>query len=157
MDAAARKKALETVSRVLEMARSTPPKVWAPSRDQRVKIRWTGELVARFKARRHGARTTRRSPLSLACRTTAPVPCRQLGRVISCVLLQPGQLQQGGKFGRWRPFSPRRPKRVLAPRGGLCRRAGFAGCDLSPMQRIGSIFGPLPLQCTPEGAGPRSS
>jgi hypothetical protein len=49
MDAAARKKALETVSRVIETARATPPKAWAPSPDQRVKIRWTGELIAQFR------------------------------------------------------------------------------------------------------------
>lgn len=49
LDAAGRKKALATVARVLEKTRATPPKKMAPSPDERVKVRWTDQLIARFK------------------------------------------------------------------------------------------------------------
>jgi hypothetical protein len=50
LDPASRKAAIEMVVRIAERTRQSPPPVRAPSRNERLKIRWTDELIARLKA-----------------------------------------------------------------------------------------------------------
>jgi hypothetical protein len=50
LDTAGRKEALEMVVRIAAKAQRGPVSVKSPSRDERVKVRWTDELVARLKA-----------------------------------------------------------------------------------------------------------
>src|SRR5215470_2674165 len=49
LDPAGRKSAIEMVMRIVQKAQQNPPLVKPPSRDARVKIRWTDELIARLR------------------------------------------------------------------------------------------------------------
>ena len=50
LDPAGRKTAIEMVVRIAERSRRKPPAVRPPSREERVKIRWTDDFVALLRA-----------------------------------------------------------------------------------------------------------
>jgi hypothetical protein len=72
LDPAGRKEALEMVIRISERAPRNPPPVKAPLRDERVKIRWTDEFIARLKVEAPRAK----DDFELAERLRLPPWCR---------------------------------------------------------------------------------
>jgi hypothetical protein len=72
LDPESRKAALDMVVRIAERARRSPPPARAPSRDERVKIRWTDELIARLRV--EAPKTT--NDIELAARLGLPPYCR---------------------------------------------------------------------------------
>jgi hypothetical protein len=72
LDPAGRKEALEMVVRIAAKAQRGPASMKPPSRDERVKIRWTDELIARFMI--EASRST--DDIDLADRLGLPPYCR---------------------------------------------------------------------------------
>jgi hypothetical protein len=72
LDAEGRKEALEMVARIGQRAHRSPPPAKPPSCDERVKIRWTDELLARLRI--EASKST--DDIDLAARLGLPPCCR---------------------------------------------------------------------------------
>jgi hypothetical protein len=110
LDRESRKAAIDMVARIVERTRRSTLSVKAPSRDVRVKLRWTDELIARLRA--EAPKST--DDVELAGRLGLPPYCRGAVRAArSRYGLLPGS-RMGEPQSRPQAAPPRAPIAVAA-------------------------------------------
>src|SRR5215471_4513376 len=82
LDPKTRKAAIDMVVRIAERTRQSPPPMKAPSRAERVKIRWTDEMIARLRV--EASRCSH--DIAVAARLGYPPWCRDAIRRARCRL-----------------------------------------------------------------------
>jgi len=137
LDPESRRVAIEMVVRIAARARQHPPPATSPSRDARVKIRWTDELIARL--RFEAAKST--DDFVLAEKLGLPPYCRGAMRAARS---RYGLLR--GETSSVTHTTPPRPPDLIAASGsqavmqqGLCSRLGPARALLK--RDLGSRLG----------------